>query len=83
MYKVLKDFRGSPDGCRVLDYEKGQALEISSNFSQDLADVAVAEGWATKYLIDPDGEATEPDATEEVEPAEPAKKSKARKKAKK
>lgn len=45
MYEVIKDFSGSPDGCRVIEYEKGQKLEVCSNFSQDLADVALAEKW--------------------------------------
>ncbi len=53
MYKVLKDFLGSPDGCRVISYTKGQDLKLGSDFSDDLADVALTEGWVTKYLVDP------------------------------
>ena len=48
MYKVIKDFMGSPDGCRVLAYEKGQEYEISTNFSEDLRDVALTEGWVVE-----------------------------------
>ena len=48
MYKVLKDFTGSPDGCRVIDYTVGQELEVNTNFSADLAQAALAEGWVTE-----------------------------------
>lgn len=40
-YEVLKDFRGSPDGCRVIDYKKGQVVDIVDS----LAEVALAEKW--------------------------------------
>lgn len=53
MYKVLKDFRGSPDGCRVISYTVGQDIKLGSDFSTDLAEVALAEGWVTKYLVEP------------------------------
>ena len=45
MYKVIESFKGSPDGCRVLSYTQGDTLEINSNFSEDLAKAALAEGW--------------------------------------
>ena len=45
MFKVLKNFKGSPDGCAVLDYAKDDELHICSTFSEDLAQVALAEGW--------------------------------------
>ena len=48
MYKVIKDFRGSPDGCRVIDYKKGQKLDIDTDFSQDLCDVALMEKWVVE-----------------------------------
>ncbi len=53
MYKVLKDFLGSPDGCRVIAYKKGEILKVGTDFSSSLAKVSVTEGWATKYLVDP------------------------------
>ena len=53
MYEVLIDFKGSPDGCRVIQFEKGQTLTIGDDFSQDLCEVALAEDWVTKYMIDP------------------------------
>ena len=53
MYKVLKDFLGSPDGCRVISYKKGDILKVSTDFSDSLARVSVTEGWATKYLVEP------------------------------
>ncbi len=53
MYKILKDFLGSPDGCRVISYKVGDVLKVGTDFSEDLAEVAVTEGWATKYMVDP------------------------------
>jgi len=52
MYEVLIDFKGSPDGCRVIEYEKGQELTIGADFSTDLAEVALAERWVTKKQVD-------------------------------
>ena len=48
MYKILKTFRGSPDGCRVLSYYEGDTLSVSVDFPQDLIDVALVEKWAQK-----------------------------------
>ena len=45
MYKVIKDFSGSPDGCRVIEYETGQILNVGTDFSADLVEVALAEQW--------------------------------------
>jgi len=53
MYKVLKDFLGSPDGCRVIAYKKGDVLTVGTDFSSSLAKVGMTEGWVTKYLVDP------------------------------
>ncbi len=44
-YEVVTKFKGSPDGCRILNYEVGQQLEVNTDFSEDLATVAVTEGW--------------------------------------
>lgn len=43
MFKVLKDFKGSPDGRFAVDYKAGEVVELTDS----LAAVAVAEGWAT------------------------------------
>lgn len=48
MYEVIKDFPGSPDGCRVIQYEKGQILNIGTDFPDDLCSVALAEGWVAE-----------------------------------
>jgi len=53
MYKVIKDFLGSPDGCRVISYKTGQILTEGTDFSADLAEVALVEGWAIKYIVEP------------------------------
>jgi len=45
MYKVIKSFRGSPDGCRVIDFGQGESLVENTNFPADLIEVALAEGW--------------------------------------
>ncbi len=52
-YKVLEDFRGSPDGCRVIEYKKGQILTEGTEFSSDLANAVLAEGWVTKLIVKP------------------------------
>ena len=51
MYKVLKDFKGSPDGCRVIQYTEGQMLEEGSDFSKDLAEVALNEKWVELVTV--------------------------------
>lgn len=44
-YKVVKSFRGSPDGCRVLDYANGTELTENTDFPRELISVALVEGW--------------------------------------
>lgn len=41
-YKVLKSFKGSPDGRFVVDYAAGETVELTAS----LAAVAVKEKWA-------------------------------------
>ena len=41
-YKILKDFKGSPDGMAVIDYSKGQVV----NLVPSLAAVTIDEKWA-------------------------------------
>lgn len=42
MHKILKDFKGSPDGIAVIEYKADQEVELVP----DLAKVAEAEKWA-------------------------------------
>lgn len=42
MFKILKDFKGSPDGYTVIEYATGQELDLPPS----LAEVALAEKWA-------------------------------------
>lgn len=53
MYKVLKSFKGSPDGYTVIDYAKDEEVDLVP----ELADVALKEKWV-KHL--PVKKATEP-----------------------
>jgi hypothetical protein len=46
MYKILKDQRASPDGCRVLNYTKGDQVSIGADFSESLAKIFLDKGWA-------------------------------------
>lgn len=43
-YKVIKQFRGSPDGARVLEYAEGQIVSVNTDFSADLRDAMLEEG---------------------------------------
>lgn len=44
MYKVIKDFKGSPDGMRVIAFAKGDDFTHEG----DLLKVALAEKWVGK-----------------------------------
>jgi len=48
MYEIIKGFKGCPDPTRLIEYVKGQTFEIGEDWSQELADTAIAEGWAVK-----------------------------------
>lgn len=41
-YKILKDFKGSPNGSLVVQYTKGETVELADS----LAEAVVPEGWA-------------------------------------
>jgi len=41
-YKILKDFKGSPTGSTVVQYTKGETVELTDS----LAAAVVPEGWA-------------------------------------
>lgn len=47
-YKILKDFNGSPDGARVIQFTKDQIVDEGPDFPQSLIDVALAEKWASE-----------------------------------
>lgn len=44
-YKVLKDFKGSPDGFTVIEFKKDQDID---ELEPSLAAVALAEKWVKK-----------------------------------
>jgi hypothetical protein len=56
-YKVLKTFKGSPDGYTVKEYEEGTTVELP----EELASVAIQEKWVQK----PEGKPT-PSAEKKV-----------------
>jgi len=41
-YKILKDFKGSPNGSTVVQYIKGETVELTDS----LAEAVIPEGWA-------------------------------------
>jgi enolase len=44
MYKVVKEFKGSPDGSAVILFKEGDKLSVEKH-GQDLVDVALREKW--------------------------------------
>lgn len=40
-YEVLKDFRGAPEGHTVIEYRKGEIVEITGS----LAEIALKKKW--------------------------------------
>ena len=49
MFKILKDFKGSPDGYTVIDYVAGSKVDLAPS----LAEVAVKEKWAKELPPEP------------------------------
>ncbi len=49
MFKILKDFKGSPDGYTVIDYVAGSKVDLVPS----LAEVAVKEKWAKELPPEP------------------------------
>lgn len=47
MYKVLKGFKGSPDGFTVIEYKEGQETDLVPA----LAEVAIKEKWVKKIKV--------------------------------
>lgn len=49
MFKVLKDFKGSPDGFTVIQYAKDQEVDLAPA----LAEVALKEKWVKPLPLKP------------------------------
>lgn len=49
-YKVIRSFKGSPDGMRVVEYEKGQVVSLT----ESLAVVALEEKWVRPHKPEPE-----------------------------
>ena len=47
MFKVLKDWKGSPDGFTVIHYKAGETV----NLHHSLVDVALNESWVEKHSV--------------------------------
>ena len=67
MFKVLKDFKGSPDGYTVVEYAAGTEVDLAP----DLAQVAVKEKWVKELpaKLKPDPEAERRAAEEKASSA--------------
>lgn len=61
-YKILKSFKGSPDGIQVIDYTAGEEVELV----ESLAEVALKEKWAKKA----DSQAQHKPMPKDVDPAD-------------
>lgn len=48
-YRVLQDFKGSPDGMQVITYRTGQTVALP----ESLATVALAEQWISPVTAEP------------------------------
>ena len=44
-YKILKDFKGSPDGRFTIQYHVGEVVPLTPS----LAEVALAEKWVKEH----------------------------------
>ena len=44
MFKVLTDWKGSPDGSSVIEYKSGQIVDLHPS----LVDVALQEKWVER-----------------------------------
>jgi len=43
-FKVTKDFKGSPDGCTVIQFNVGDKMSVEKH-GKDLVDLALKEKW--------------------------------------
>jgi hypothetical protein len=48
MFKVLKDWKGSPDGFTVIEYKEGEIVDLHPT----LVDVALGEKWVERDGLD-------------------------------
>ncbi|OQY64718.1 MAG: hypothetical protein B6D47_12900 [Rhodocyclaceae bacterium UTPRO2] len=77
MYKVLKDFKGSPDGYTVIEYHEGEVVPLP----RSLAEVAIAEKWVEEVAVDaaPEGDAAPaPEGDAQAAPPKPTRGSRSR-----
>jgi len=44
MFKVVKEFKGSPDGCTVIEFKVGDKMSVEKH-GQDLVNAALKEKW--------------------------------------
>lgn len=45
-YKIKESFKGSPDGMQVIEFTKGQEVELTG----ELEEVAAEEGWVVELV---------------------------------
>lgn len=74
MFKVLKDFNGSPNGYDVIAYKKDEEVELVPS----LAEVAVKEKWVKEIpapkppvVVEPQGQLNPDNPPPPDEPANP------------
>lgn len=48
-YKILKDFKGSPDGGRTVDFQKGDIVPEGPDLTPSLIETALAEKWISEH----------------------------------
>lgn len=69
MYKVLKTFKGSPDGFTVNEFIKDEEVDLEPS----LAEVALSEKWVKKIALKKQADPVPPvDEVTDVPPAPPA-----------
>ena len=44
-YEVIKAFKGSPDGCRVVEFKPGQIIEVGEDFSEGNLAAGFRNDW--------------------------------------
>lgn len=67
-YKVLKDFKGSPDGRFAVDYKAGETVELTASLSE----VALAEKWVETVAEEVDAKPSKPVKHKSAAPAVPS-----------
>lgn len=59
-FEVIKDFKGSPDGCTVRHFEMGEIVKEYEFGKQDLCKVALREKWIKPVRADEKKEDPDP-----------------------